>query len=246
MGVSLAQQAQPEAVFRATTKLIQVSVIAQDKKGMPVSDLRREDFQIFDNGAPQEVRLFIAEKPEPPSALSPELLPPNTFSNVIAGGQSASGSGGRSGYSVILFDNLVTQFGDPLTGKEGTGFGVERVLHVVRTIPEGEKIAIYAIGRKLQVLRDFTTDRESLERQLRAWKPSVDDATISVDVCSKPSASPGQFGALTVTPCRRSSRLKTGSPRPAVARICLRGSSHLTSNSSRSPITWPASPAGRI
>jgi VWFA-related protein len=194
VGVSLAQQSPPDAVFRATTKLIQVSVIAQDKKGMPVGDLRREDFQIFDNGAPQEIRLFIAEKPEPPSALSPELLPPNTFTNVISGGQGASGSGGRSGYSVILFDNLVTQFGDPLTGEEGTGYGVERVLRVVRTIPEGEKIAIYAIGRKLQVVREFTTDRESLERQLRTWKPSVDDATISVDVCPKASANPGQFG----------------------------------------------------
>ncbi len=172
VGLALpAQQPQPGAVFRSTTKLIQVSVIAQDKKGTPVPDLRSEDFKIFDNGAPQEIRLFIAEKPEPSL---PDLLPPNTFTNVIAGGQGASGFGGRSGYSVILFDNLVTGFGLP--GYDGTGMGRLRVLKTLRSIPEGEKMALYAIGRELQIVREFTTDRESLERRLQTWTPHVDAA----------------------------------------------------------------------
>src|ERR1700679_3432086 len=54
-------QAPSDNVFRSTTKLVQVSVIAQDKKALPVADLRREEFQILDNGAPQEIRLFLSE-----------------------------------------------------------------------------------------------------------------------------------------------------------------------------------------
>jgi VWFA-related protein len=47
---------------------------------------------------------------------------------------------------------------------------------MLRSIPEGEKIALYAIGWKLQIVREFTTDRESLERQLKTWTPHVDTA----------------------------------------------------------------------
>lgn len=168
-----------QEVFRATTKLVQVSVVAQDKQGKPVADLRREEFQLFDNGARQEIRLFVAEKP---AAVAPEALPPNTFSNQLAGSQTVPGAGGRSGYSVILFDNLVSGFGDPFT-EDGTGFGAQQILRVIRTMPEGEKIALYAIGRKLQVVREFTADRESLEQRLRTWKPSPDDAVIGTALC---------------------------------------------------------------
>src|SRR5580704_18032794 len=45
--------APPEAAFKAGVKLVQVSVVAQDKQGKPVTDLRREECQIFDNGSPQ-------------------------------------------------------------------------------------------------------------------------------------------------------------------------------------------------
>ncbi len=55
----------PDAVFHATTKLVQLSVIAQDKNGAPVSDLRREDFTLLDNGSPQEIRVFLTEASKP-------------------------------------------------------------------------------------------------------------------------------------------------------------------------------------
>jgi hypothetical protein len=59
--IAAAQQASPEPTFRAGTELVQISVVAQDKQGKPVADLRRENFQIFDNGAPRDVRLFVKE-----------------------------------------------------------------------------------------------------------------------------------------------------------------------------------------
>ena len=161
--------------FRAGTKLVQVNVVAQDQHGKPVADLHREDFQIFDNGAPQEIRLFVAETPGPGPTV-PVVKAPNTFTNIQQ-------PGSRGGYSVILVDNLVSGFGDPLTGEEGSGFGVQKVLRMLHMIPPSEKIAIYTFGRKLRVVAEFTSDRDSLERQLRAWKPSVDVAAIANDLC---------------------------------------------------------------
>ncbi len=164
-----AQQAPPVATFRAETQLVTVSVIAQDKKGQPVADLRREEFQIFDNGSPQEIRVFQAETEKSTGALPESMAQPGTFTNQIA-----SPAGSHSGYSVILIDDLSTNFGDPLIGEEGIGFAKEKTLRMLRSIPAGERIAIYALGRKLQVIREFTSDRDSLELQLRTWKPLID------------------------------------------------------------------------
>src|SRR5262249_54372490 len=75
---------------------------------------------------------------------------------------------------------------DPITGEEGTGYGVQKVLRMVQSLPDGERIAIYALGRRIQVVREFTSDRDSLEQHLRSWKPSTDDAKLGTDLC--PSA----------------------------------------------------------
>jgi hypothetical protein len=96
-----------------------------------------------------------------------------------------------------MFENLLTGFGDP-DDKDGTGFGVQKVLEALREIPEGERIAIYALGRKLQVRREFTTDRGSLERQLRAWKPSPDDAVTGTALCVPAPAIPAGPGTTGV------------------------------------------------
>src|ERR1700676_3478202 len=84
IGSVLAAQTPTDATFRATTKLVQVSLVAQDSKGAPVADLRREEFQILDNGVPQQIRVFVAET-EKSSASLPQNPAPNTFTNRISG-----------------------------------------------------------------------------------------------------------------------------------------------------------------
>ncbi len=174
-GCAFAQTApsnEPAPIFRAGTELVQVSVVALDKQGKPVADLRRDEFQIFDNGMPQEVRLFLSETEKSGLAAPPvtaAIDAPNTFSNRIA-----PAGGSHSGYSVLLFDNLATEFAYPGSGASGEGFARQKALQTLRTIPAGDKIAIYGLWRKLQIFREFTTDRDLLERQLLTWKPRVD------------------------------------------------------------------------
>src|SRR5258706_10632390 len=45
-------------VLRSTARLVQLSVLVHDKKGLPVHDLARDDFAIFDNGKPQQLAVF--------------------------------------------------------------------------------------------------------------------------------------------------------------------------------------------
>jgi VWFA-related protein len=157
----------PGATFRAGVELVQVNVVASDKQGTAVADLDRKEFQIFDNGVGQEIRVFVQESlfvqerggPTPASALQP-----NTFSNRLA-----PASGTHSGYSVILIDDLYS--GSDPDNEEGSTLSRVRALQMLRSIPEGQKIAIYAQGGKLRVISEFTSDRDQLVRELRKWKP---------------------------------------------------------------------------
>ena len=74
--------AQNDSVFRATTQLVRIDVAAQDKNGQPVSDLTRDDFELFVNHKPQAIATFTVTSATP--AL-PEPLPRGTFSNRQAG-----------------------------------------------------------------------------------------------------------------------------------------------------------------
>lgn len=165
--VVLWAQSQPDATFRSGVKLVQVSVVAQDKQGKPIADLRRDEFQIFDNGSRQEIRLFLAET-EKANPAPLKIKAPSTFTNQIA-----SPTGSYSGYSVILIDNLLTRFGDPFK-EDGSANVRLQALRTLRSIPVGERIAIYALRWQLQVICEFTSDRDALKHQLQAWTPSPD------------------------------------------------------------------------
>ena len=51
--------------FRGTLNEILVDVNVRDKKGEPVENLKAEDFEVFENGKPQEIISFAYEKVAP-------------------------------------------------------------------------------------------------------------------------------------------------------------------------------------
>jgi VWFA-related protein len=50
------QQIEPEDVVRITTELIQTDVVVTDKDDRPITDLKLEDFEVFDNGKKQDLK----------------------------------------------------------------------------------------------------------------------------------------------------------------------------------------------
>lgn len=52
------QQPGPPGTIRVHVRLIPVDVIVTDQHDKPVTDLKQEEFQIFENGRPQEIRHF--------------------------------------------------------------------------------------------------------------------------------------------------------------------------------------------
>src|SRR5262249_7804122 len=64
--------------IRVKTELIDLRAVVTDKRGQPITDLKREDFELMENGKPQEVNFFSVVKiPGRGEARQPENSPSN-------------------------------------------------------------------------------------------------------------------------------------------------------------------------
>src|SRR5215470_18444651 len=67
LGRIFAQQPQPQPAgqgdykFKVESQLVLVNVVARDKQGKPVTDLKREDFTVLEDGKPQNIASFDFE-----------------------------------------------------------------------------------------------------------------------------------------------------------------------------------------
>jgi VWFA-related protein len=138
-------------IERTTVRLVEVSVIAEDKKGNSVGDLKREDFTVFDQRRAERITAFSVE---PGAGMPPpEPAPPNTFSNRVD--RMAGGS-----VTAVLFDGLNTRIADQ-------SYARDQILRFLGQVRQEDRVALYALGRGLNVLQEFTNDPELLRAALR-------------------------------------------------------------------------------
>ncbi len=152
---------------RITSRLVEVHVIAESPNGEPVEDLTREDFALFDGGVRERISLFAVESPRLIGS-SAGPLPPNTFSNRI------ERFGASSSVTAILFDGLNTPAADP-------SYARRQIIRFLEELEPRDKVALYALGRGLNVLQDFTSESEALVHALENyngdWTSEPDQAT---------------------------------------------------------------------
>jgi hypothetical protein len=72
------------AVLKVKTRLVVVDVIALDHKGVPVADLKADDFILQEENKPQKIRIFnFQQGPQgQPAVLAPATLPANRITNI--------------------------------------------------------------------------------------------------------------------------------------------------------------------
>jgi VWFA-related protein len=192
---SLVLAAQEPPVFHANTRLVQINVIVHDKNG-PVSNLTKNDFTVTDRGKAQTISVFSVESArlEPRDAAP---LPQNNFSNRQHGGQETPAS-----VTVILLDRLNTLSGPGAGPYEETPTWVEDMAlanaknHLVKFIEQlnpRDRIAIYGLGRSLEVLSDFSSNREQLQTVLKNYRAISLTNRETVEPLGIHTPVPGQF-----------------------------------------------------
>ena len=141
-----------EAILRVETRLVEVSVVARDSNGQAIKNLTKDAFKLYDNGKEVPIEVFSG-LPTTPTAVEP--LPPNVFSNRVQGAQPS--------VTVVLLDGLNTSFHDQSWARAE----VVRFLEELR--PE-DRVAIFSLGERLDVLQSFTSNPQLLLAALRNAK----------------------------------------------------------------------------
>lgn len=145
------------AVLKVKTRLVIVDVVARNGKGEPISDLKREDFTIMEDGKAQKISAFSFQHPESSSRpIQAPILPPNTFNNLPRYQPN-------SAVNVLLLDALNTNL-------LNQAYARECMVKFLESLPRGQTMAVYLLGNKLRLVQDFTSDPELLKKAALSMK----------------------------------------------------------------------------
>jgi VWFA-related protein len=177
--VALAWAQEPESpIFRTSTRLVQVDVVVKAKNA-PVGGLTKDDFQIFDNGKPQQLAVFSVRDVHTTSQ-APVQLPKGVVTNwpISRGLEPVSAT-------VVLIDSQNTQ-------PEDQGFARLQALKYLDRASRREMVAVYALDTTLKVLQEFTEDRDLLRASIDKFR-----MTQSLNMQDGTPGSPGLLTGLT-------------------------------------------------
>src|ERR1700722_1621042 len=163
-----------EVKFTARAELVLLPTLVTDKSGNHISGLTKEDFTVFENGAPQPIATFEEIKSDPTRLSRPRN--PGEFSNAMAGETS------NRRITLMVLDLLNTRFVDQAYARK------DLLKYLTQSVDQREPTALYTLTRSgIHIVHDFTTDPRVLVAALHKVKG---DTTQTVD-------SPEDVEALT-------------------------------------------------
>jgi len=158
----------PAATFKVNARTVLVDVVVTDNKNRAVPGLKKEDFQVFEDGKPQAISFFeanFADVPEAASAqgdavpaaavpaVKPPALPPGTFTNVPTVAPNDA-------VNVLLMDSLNTAEGDQ-------SYVHKEMVRYLATLPPRIRIAVFLLSERLRIIQGFTQDGTVLRAAIK-------------------------------------------------------------------------------
>jgi VWFA-related protein len=183
----------PAPVFRSTVNLILVDVVVRDRKGAVVTGLTSDDFQLLEDGKPQQILTFAFEQI---SGTARPIERASVLAGASAGGTVRVSPGGAAAQTAagivppapltsedvaghrlltLLFDTSSMQPEDVQKAADSA------VKWVNEQMTPADLVAVASIGSSLQVLTDFTSDKEQVQSALQTFSGASGTAFASVD-----------------------------------------------------------------
>ena len=136
--------ANPATTLQTRVRLVVVDVVVTNSKGEPVPGLKKEDFEVAEDGKSQAISVFEEHKGVPPAQFKLPPMPPNVYTNFTVT-QSADA------VNIILLDSLNTPASDQ-------SYVHEQMLKYLQTIPPNTRVGIFTLASQLRMLQGITSD----------------------------------------------------------------------------------------
>jgi VWFA-related protein len=147
--------------LQITTRLVDLGLVAIDKYGKPITDLKPEDIEIYDNGRKQQLRSFQHPGKAAPAS-STEEPSADTFTNAVPTAVQAQSA---PDLLILLIDESHLAFLDLNRART-------EVLRFLKAAPPDSRIALYSIGEHgSHIIQDVTSDHALVATRLAAWMP---------------------------------------------------------------------------
>ena len=146
-----ADQGDSAATIKTTTRVVLLDVLVTDKAGQPVHGLKAGDFNVLEDGKPQQVRGFEERGPTlnlssaPPPATS---LPPNTYTNYLTAREPGA-------VTILLFDTLNTDRQSLVSARK-------QLLLYLSKLTSNDRVALFTLDSDLHQVHGFTDDPQEL------------------------------------------------------------------------------------
>src|SRR5262249_42839867 len=130
-----ANSASPQTpVFRSSSRLVVVDVIATNDKGEIVSGLKAGDFNLLEDGKPQKIWNFSshADAIHTEQPATPIQLPSHQFTNITTTQRF------DRAITVVLLDRLNSAGPDQ-------AYARQQMIEFLKRLPEGERIALFTL-----------------------------------------------------------------------------------------------------
>ena len=151
----------PPPKFHTASRLVVVNVVVTDRDGKQISGLKKEDFQLFEDGKAQPLLVFESHETSSQPSAAPHLHPGADEQTTIP---TLAGDGA---INVILFDMLNT-------AAEDQRYARQELSEFLETLPQGQWVALFTLNDgSLRLVGDFTTPTQDMIAAINDLHPDV-------------------------------------------------------------------------
>jgi VWFA-related protein len=171
-----AQDPQPSLKLSVTTNLVVVNVDVRDRDGKPIEGLKPEDFLVTEDGKPQKISVFEYQRletdvPAPPPSIKQEAKKETApkAEKPVPKKEITPSAPGQVRYRdrrlmVLFFDFSSMPPADQVRAQNSA------LKFIDEQMTPADLVAIMAFGTKLEVMEDFTDDKERLREAIKAFR----------------------------------------------------------------------------
>lgn len=170
-----AQEPPPQAdyTFRASTELVLVNVSVRDKNGKFVRNLKPEDFTLLEDGKVQKIVSFDVENVDavPAGEVAQAGTTPAAAAAPAAGVPPTTAQTDqmyRDHRLIVLFFDIADMEPDEI---ERSTTAAEDYLN--KQMLPADLVSVVSLGSSLQLLQDFTSDRDKLKKVVESLNPNA-------------------------------------------------------------------------